>query len=185
MRKIILISLVLILLILISCYFLKFSQRSQKIIKLNLPKIMKLESSSFENNGFIPEKYTCDGQDISPPLTISDVPENAKSLVLIVDDPDAPMGTWDHWILWNIDPKTKEIKEGETPQGAVEGINSFKKYHYGGPCPPFGTHHYHFKLFALKEKLNLDPNTNKKELEKAMEGLILDEAELIGLYKRK
>jgi len=146
---------------------------------------MKIESPAFENNQPIPSKYTCDGEDVNPPLKISDVPEDAKSLVLIVDDPDAPLGTFTHWIVWNIDPKTSFIEENSIPDGAIVGVNDFGKNSYGGPCPPSGTHHYHFKLYALDTTLNLDKNSKKKDLEKAIENHILEKAEIIGIYKRK
>jgi len=152
---------------------------------LTTETIMKIESPAFENNQPIPSKYTCDGEDINPPLKISDVPENAKSLVLIVDDPDAPFGAFTHWIVWNIDPKTSFIEENSVPDGAIVGVNDFGKNSYGGPCPPSGTHHYHFKLYALDSTLNLDKNSKKKDLEKAMENHILEKAEIIGIYKRK
>jgi len=146
---------------------------------------MKIESLAFKHNEKIPSKYTCDAGDVSPPLQFSDVPKNAKSLVLIMDDPDAPMGTWDHWTVWNIDPTTRDIPEGSTPAGAVEGTQSWKQTGYGGPCPPSGTHRYFFKLFALDTRLNLPSSVNKAKLEAAMKGHVLDKAELIGLYSRK
>lgn len=147
-------------------------------------KNMKLTSPVFEDNKFIPSKYTCDGENINPPLKISEVPEGAKSLVLIVDDPDAPIGIWDHWILWDISPSISIIKENSIPKGSVQGENSFGKKPYGGPCPPGGTHRYFFKLYALDKILELSDRTTKKELEKEMKNHILDKTELIGLYKR-
>jgi hypothetical protein len=113
---------------------------------------------------------------------IEDIPENTKRLALIVDDPDAPAGTWVHWVVFNI-PKTDVIEEGEVP--GKQGINDFGKLQYGGPCPPSGTHRYFFKLYALDEKLDLKEGCHKKDLLKAMEGHIIEEAELIGLYQRK
>lgn len=145
---------------------------------------MKLSSSVFENNQLIPAKYTCDGEDINPPLQISEVPEGTKSLALIIDDPDAPMGTWDHWIVWNINPSVSFIKENSVPEGGVQGMNDFGKQPYGGPCPPSGTHRYFFKLYALDKELELDSSSKKEVLERAMEGHILDKAELVGLYKK-
>ena len=145
---------------------------------------MKLSSPVFENNQSIPAKYTCDGEDINPPLQISEVPEGTKSLVLFVDDPDAPMGTWDHWIVWNINPSVSFIEENSVPEGGVQGMNDFGKQPYGGPCPPSGTHRYFFKFYALDNELELDSSSKKEALERAMEGHILDKAELIGLYKR-
>lgn len=146
---------------------------------------MKLESPAFEHNQKIPSKYTCDGKNINPPLKIESVPEATKSLVLIMDDPDAPRGTWVHWTLWNISPDTKEIPENSVPAGAVQGQTSFGKPGYGGPCPPSGTHRYFFKLYALDATLELSPQADRATLETAMEGRILDKAELIGLYSRR
>lgn len=146
---------------------------------------MKLTSPAFGNNLPIPSKYTCDGEDINPPLEISEVPEGTQSLVLIMDDPDAPVGIWDHWVVWNINPSIISIEENSVPEGAVQGMNSFGKQPYGGPCPPSGTHHYHFKLYALDTKLELDPSSKKEDVEKAMEDHILEQAELVGLYQRQ
>lgn len=146
---------------------------------------MKIKSSAFVNNDNIPSKYTCDGEDINPPLQFSNVPEKAKSLVLIVDDPDAPMGTWDHWTVWNIDPEITEIAENSVPQGAIEGMQSWKRTGYGGPCPPSGTHRYFFKLYALDTKLDLNSHTHKEKVVKVMKDHVLAKTELIGLYSRK
>lgn len=146
---------------------------------------MRLESPAFAHNQPIPTKYTCDGEDVSPPLKIFDVPANAKSLALIMDDPDAPRGTWLHWTVWNIPPDTQEIAENSVPQGAVEGMTDFGRPGYGGPCPPSGTHRYFFKLYALDTMLNLPPGAKLSELEAAMSGHILAQAELIGLYSRQ
>ena len=145
---------------------------------------LKLSSTAFQSNGFIPSKYTCDGRDVNPPLVIENVPPGTKSLALIVDDPDAPMGTWVHWVSWNIDPDIKEIKENDTPIGAVAGINDFNKKSYGGPCPPSGTHRYFFKLYALDKALDLPSGANKAAVEKAMKGHVISETQIIGLYKR-
>jgi len=145
-------------------------------------KELKVKSPSFEHNGLIPRKYTCDGEDLNPPLKIEDVPEGTQSLALTVDDPDAPMGTWDHWVVWNIMP-ANEIKENTVP--GVEGVNDFRRHSYGGPCPPGGTHRYYFKVYALDTKLNLGANSRKKDLEKAMQEHVLAKGELIGRYSRK
>ena len=143
---------------------------------------MKLESPEFENNGFIPKKFTCDGEDVNPGLIIEDIPEGTKRLALIVEDPDAPMGTWVHWIVFNIHV-TDIIEENSVP--GTQGTNDFRKLEYGGPCPPSGTHRYFFKLYALDEKLhNIEEGCKKKELEEDMEGHILATAELVGLYER-
>jgi len=145
---------------------------------------MKLTSPAFQHNASMPSKYTCDGDNVSPPLEISDVPESATSLMLINDDPDAPAGTWTHWTVWNIYPKITKIDENSVPQNGIEGITSFGSPGYGGPCPPSGEHRYFFKLYALDTMLDLSSDADKAQLEKVMEGHILDEAELIGLYKR-
>lgn len=146
--------------------------------------IMKISSPAFENNKFIPIDYTCDGKGLNPPLIISEVPVKAESLVLIVDDPDAPGGTWVHWTVWNIDPKTTRIEENSVPIKTVEGTTSFGRAGYGGPCPPSGTHRYFFKLYSLDTKLNLPSETPKSGLLEAMANHILAEAELVGLYSR-
>jgi hypothetical protein len=116
---------------------------------------------------------------------IENAPLTAKSLALIVDDPDAPAGNWVHWVVWNIDPTTDEIRENTVPSGALQGINDFRKQDYGGPCPPSGTHRYFFKLYALDMMLSLGPKANKTELERAMKGHIVAQGELIGLYRRR
>lgn len=144
--------------------------------------IMKLTSPVFENNKSIPKKYTCEGEDINPPIAITDIPEGAKSLTLIVDDPDAPMGMWVHWVVYDI-PLVSEINENQIP--GTQGYNDFRRNDYGGPCPPSGTHRYFFKLYALDEKLGLKVGAKKAELEKAMEGHILAKAALVGLYKKE
>ena len=146
---------------------------------------VKITSPAFKQRERIPPKYTCDGMDVNPPLTIENVPLKAKSLALIVDDPDAPRGTWVHWVLWNVDPGTREVKEQSIPTGATQGVNDFGNRDYGGPCPPSGTHRYFFKLYALDTALTLGPDATKAALEVAMKGHILAEAEIIGLYERK
>ena len=146
---------------------------------------LKITCNSFAHNTEIPERYTCDGKDISPPLLIEAVPDGAKSLALIMDDPDAPVGIWVHWVLWSIPPQTREIKENSLPVGAVQGLNSWKRNSYGGPCPPSGTHRDFFKLYALDTILNLAPASTKADLERAMHGHILAQGELMGTYRRK
>ena len=147
-------------------------------------KGLQIVSPAFKHNEFIPEKYTCDGKDINPPLLIENIPSGTKSMALIVDDPDAPAGTWVHWVVWNISPDTKEMKESSVPEGAQQGVNDFRKHEYGGPCPPSGTHRYFFKLYALDTMLNLGSKAKKSDLEKAMKGHILEKTELIGRYRR-
>lgn len=146
---------------------------------------LSIESSAFPQNGMIPPKYTCDGPDVNPPLSIGNIPEKTKSLALIVDDPDAPRGTWVHWVIWNLGPGTKEIPENSVPQGALQGTNDFRKQTYGGPCPPSGIHRYFFKLYALDAALSLKAGATKAQLEEAMKGHILGQAELLGRYGRK
>lgn len=146
---------------------------------------MKIESTAFKDNKLIPPKYTCDGENINPPLVISDVPENTKSLVLVVDDPDAPMGTFVHWTVWNISPHIKEIPENSCPQNSVEGITDSGRSGYCGPCPPYGTHRYFFKLFALNTTLDLDTSVKAADIEKEIEENILVKTQLVGLYRRQ
>lgn len=144
-------------------------------------RLLKVTSSTFRDKEFIPAKYTCDGENISPPIHIENIPEEAKCLALIADDPDAPVGTWVHWVVWNI-PVTHNLKENEVH--GRQGINDFQMHKYGGPCPPSGTHCYYFKIYALNTLLDLQENTNKRQLETAMSGHIIAFGELAGLYKR-
>ncbi len=143
-------------------------------------------SSVFEHNHPIPQKYTCDGLNLSPPLLISDSPEGVQSFALIVDDPDAPGGAFVHWLVWNIPPLVRALEEGKAPDGALQGKNDFGETKWGGPCPPkgHGPHHYHFKLYALNQTLDLAPGAGKREVEQAMEGHILASAVLVGIYER-
>ena len=145
---------------------------------------MFIFSPEFKNNQEIPKKFTCDGQNVSPPLELNDIPENTKNLVLIVDDPDAPSGIWTHWTLWNIDPNTKEIEESSVPKDAVQGATSSGEIGYHGPCPPSGTHRYFFKLYALDQTLDLSETSGIDDLKKAMSDHVIEYAELIGLYSR-
>ena len=142
---------------------------------------MKILSPEFENNAFIPKKFTCQGEDISPALIIEDAPKETKSLALIVDDPDTAMGIWVHWVVFDI-PLIKRIEENSIP--GKQGRNDSGENNYGGPCPPSGTHRYFFKVYALDKMLNLSEGISKGELEKAMQGHILGQAELIGLYNK-
>ena len=145
---------------------------------------MKLLSNSFEENGMIPEVYTCKGINISPELHWVEFPPKTKSFCLIMDDPDAPAGNWVHWILINIASSTTAIVENSKPPEAIGGLNSWNKNNYGGPCPPSGTHRYFFKLFALDRMLDAKKNYSKKELLSTMQNHILAEAQLIGKYKK-
>ena len=151
---------------------------------------MEITSSAFDEGGMIPGKYTCEGVNISPPLKWSSVPDGTKAFAIICDDPDAPMGTWVHWVIYNIPAGIHELSEDvpatETlPNGAKQGRNDFRKTGYGGPCPPGGTHRYYFKVYALSEELNIKSGITKSELLKAMEGYILEEGHLMGRYKRQ
>jgi Raf kinase inhibitor-like YbhB/YbcL family protein len=152
---------------------------------------MQLTSTAFAEGGTIPSRYTCDGENVSPSLKWNGVPPGTKSLALIVDDPDAPVGTWVHWVVYDLPATKAELAEGlpksqYIPGGAKQGLNDFKHLGYGGPCPPQGkAHRYFFKLFALDRVIELRPGATKKELEAAMEGHKLSEGQLIGTYKRK
>ncbi|MBD3270491.1 YbhB/YbcL family Raf kinase inhibitor-like protein [Candidatus Peregrinibacteria bacterium] len=145
---------------------------------------MQITSPNFQHQQNIPRKFTCQGEDISPELNISDVPKNTASLALISDDPDAPNGDWVHWLIWNIAPETSSIAEGTDNSYATQGITSFGTSGYGGPCPPFGEHRYFFKLFALDKMLDIPPSSKKQDLIKAMQGYIIDEAVIMGKYKK-
>ena len=145
---------------------------------------IKITSSAFQEGGNIPSKSTCDGSDTSPPLQITGIPSEAKSLVLIADDPDAPGGLFTHWLVWNIPPQTNSIAEGSAPKG-VHGTNDFGKPDYKGPCPPPGTHRYSFKVFALDRELDLRGGAKRSQLDAAMKGHVIAQGELVGRYARK
>jgi Raf kinase inhibitor-like YbhB/YbcL family protein len=151
---------------------------------------MKLLSLAFSEGGMIPARYTCDDVNISPSLAWEGAPDNTKSFALIVDDPDAPAGIWVHWVLFNIPPHIHNLAENVLhdkvlPNGALQGMNDFRKIGFGGPCPPGGTHRYYFKLYALNMELKLAPGISKRDLVNAMSGHILAEAQLMGKYKRQ
>lgn len=146
---------------------------------------MQITSSAFQQGANIPSKFTCDGSDANPPLHFDGAPTEAKSLALIVDDPDAPSGLFTHWVLWNIDPKTAGVPESSVPSNAVQGTNDFGKTGYGGPCPPSGTHRYYFKIFALDRPLDLKPGAKRKDFDAAVHGHIVAQGELLGRYARK
>ncbi|MBN1974599.1 MAG: YbhB/YbcL family Raf kinase inhibitor-like protein [Sedimentisphaerales bacterium] len=151
---------------------------------------IQITSPAFRNEGMIPPKYTADGSNVSPPLKFGALPEETKSLALINDDPDAPAGTWVHWIMWNIKPDTAGLAENippdkTLPDGSKQGMTSFGRHGYGGPAPPGGTHRYYFKIYALDTQLNLHERADKQELLKAMEGHILAQGQLMGKYKRQ
>ena len=147
-------------------------------------KHLLILSTEFQNNSTIPTKYTCDGEDVNPPLDFLNVPEDTQSLTLIVEDPDAPGKTWVHWLVFNISPHVTHIVEDSIPSKGEEGVTDFGKAGYGGPCPPNGPHRYYFKLYALDQKLDLTEDVRKEEIEHAMLGHIIEKAELIGIYAR-
>jgi hypothetical protein len=155
------------------------------IFKMNATSSISITSSSFQAGGDIPAKFTCNGTNVSPELQIGSAPTEAKSLILIVDDPDAPRGLFTHWIVWNIDPKTTRVAENSTPAGGVQGTNDFGKQNYGGPCPPSGTHRYFFKIVALDGKLELKPGARRAELDAAIRGHVLAQGELMARYSHK
>jgi len=167
--------------------FFAFRATQDSPLPVNDPMSMAtvtLSSSVFEHEGSIPSKYTCDADDVSPSFEIGGVPEEAQSLVLIMDDPDAPVGTWDHWVVFNIPPETTSIPENTEPQG-VAGNNSWGRTGYGGPCPPDGEHRYFFKLYAIDAQLSLSEGATKTEVEQAMEGHVVAETQLMGRYTRE
>lgn len=150
---------------------------------------MELSSAAFRNGAPIPKQYTCDGPNISPPLQWSGIPESSKSLALLVDDPDAPRGNWVHWILFNIPANTAALPEnirktGTIPNGARQGVNDFREIGYGGPCPPGGKHRYFFRLYALDTALSTDPGATRAQFERAIQGHVVSEAQLMGTYQR-
>lgn len=151
---------------------------------------MILTSTAFKEAGMIPPKYTCDGADVSPPLTWGSVPEQTESIALVCDDPDAPMGTFVHWVLYDVPADATELPENvpndaTLPDGAAQGTSDFGRTGYGGPCPPGGTHRYFFKIYALDKKLGLAPGARKADLIEAMEGHVLAQGQLMGKYRRQ
>jgi Raf kinase inhibitor-like YbhB/YbcL family protein len=167
-----------------------FCQNSRHVLaQIEGEETMRLTSTIFEEGGMIPAKYSCDSMDVSPPLSWESIPDGTKSLALICDDPDAPVGTWVHWVLFNLPPHEKGLSENihaqsELPNGARQGINDFRKIGYGGPCPPSGMHRYFFKLYALDTIFDLEGDPTKADLEEAMHGHIIAECQLMGKYQR-
>ena len=164
---------------------LQLGYRPQNSLKTEPSSSLTISSPAFENDQIVPIRFTCNGRNVSPPLVISGVPEKAKSLVLIVDDPDAPFGVFTHWLLWNIPPGTKSIGEGNMPDGAVSGINSFGKPGYSGPCPASGLHRYFFTVIALDSIVGLNGQAKRSELEAAMRGHTISEAHFYGRYNAR
>ncbi len=181
--KLRLIQAILVLLILSACVKQQSTFENPNINKNKEETNMELSSPVFENEGFIPKEYTCQGQDISPELHIKEVPAGTKSLVLIMDDPDAPMGTFVHWLVWNISAGVKIIEKNANIKWP-QGKNDFGKIGYGGPCPPSGIHRYFFKMYALDATLDLNNGASKKELLDAMEGHIIAKATFMGKYSK-
>jgi len=145
---------------------------------------MRIKSPAFEENQPIPPMYACDGENYNPPLEFIDVPTNAQSLALIMDDPDAPTGTFTHWLVWNIPPLTAKIEENSVPERSEQGLNSGGNPGYMGPCPPSGAHRYYFKLYALNKKLSLTPNISKMELEREINQSLIEKTEFAGVYSK-
>jgi hypothetical protein len=150
---------------------------------------MRLQTNAFQAEEAIPREYSCDGKDVSPPLSWTEVPEGTRSFVLIADDPDAPGGTWVHWVYYDIPKALRELPKGveavdHPSPGGTQGVNDFGNLGYGGPCPPGGVHRYYFKLYALDETLNLKPGGSKKDALNEMEGHVLEETRLMGTFSR-
>lgn len=174
-----------VMLVFISCKKDKASAQSQK----GIPMTIQLTSTEFKQGGMIPRKFTCDGENISPELSWNNIPDSTKSLAIITEDPDAPMKTWIHWVIFNIPPSIHKLPEHvptlkKLESGALQGTNDFRNIGFGGPCPPSGTHRYFFKIYALDSMLSLKAGSTKPELEKAMKSHILAEGELMGRYTR-
>ena len=146
---------------------------------------MKITSPAFQEGGTIPEKFSKNGQNVNPELRIEGAPAEARSLALIVDDPDAPVGLFTHWLVWNVDPKTTEIAENSVPKGGLQGTNDFPGQRYDGPQPPSGTHRYYFKIFALDQTLDLKPGAKRRDVDAAVKGHVIGQGELMGRYSKK
>ena len=178
-------------LLLIVLYGCVKQEKPEKSKEEEVPNMaIKVTSPAFQEGGMIPSKYTADGQDISPPLEWTGVPDGTKSIALISDDPDAPVGTWVHWVMWNIPPEASGLPENvppdrNLPDGSKQGITDFRRPGYGGPAPPSGTHRYYFKIYALDMKLDLPDSSTKADLLNAMKGRILAEGQLMGKYQRQ
>jgi Raf kinase inhibitor-like YbhB/YbcL family protein len=168
--------------------------QSTEVAKESSMSVFTIGSPAFHHNEPIPARFTCSGEDVSPMIGWSGAPKEAKTFALICDDPDAPSGTWVHWVIYNIPASATQLPEGLSKTDVVsaagnakQGVNDFRKVGYGGPCPPqgHGVHHYHFKLYALDKELNLRPGATKRQLEDAMRGHVVAQAELIGTFERR
>ena len=178
--------LIIIIIILLFSGFIYLSNKKPAELKIiNYKNMIKITSTAFVQGGMIPQKYTCDGQNINPDISIEDVPESAKSLILIVDDPDSPRGIFTHWILYNIEPKTTKIQENSVPDGAINGINDFGTEKYGGPCPGSGIDRYFFTVMALDTILKIPNETGRKEIDKITGNHIIGQGQLMGKYEKK
>ncbi len=183
-------KLVILLLVPVALCYCKQEKQVQEQAEKGEAMDIKVTSPAFEQGGMIPAKYTCDGDNVSPPLKWAPVPDGTESIALISDDPDAPMGTWVHWVMYNTPAGATELAENVPPDkvlpnGARQGITDFRRIGYGGPCPPSGTHRYFFKIYALDAQLDLQAGASKDNLLKAMQGHILAQGQLMGRYKRK
>ena len=183
---------VLILAILVLFFVFMFSKQNQSTVN-NEPNSrsstnknggLEITSPAFRNNQSIPARYTCNGRDIHPPLSFAKIPPNTRILVLMAEDPDAPSKPFTHWLAWNLIPNIKLLEEGRLPDGSLEGQNDFGLIGYNGPCPATGTHHYHFKVYALDIPLVLNAGISKEQLDAAIAGHVIEEATLIGTYKK-
>lgn len=186
MKSALIIPLVLITLIIIAITVF-LTLRSPHSIEQGIKpadNMLKITSPAFTQDSVIPQKYTCKGENVNPPILIEGVPENAKSLVLIVDDPDAPGGTFTHWILLNINPKTTEIKENSVPSGATSGINDFRNVEYQGPCPPSGTHRYFFTVYALDTTFAFTEVPDRQATDKLIENHIITQGQLMAKFSK-
>lgn len=174
----------------LQCQSKTAKNKEEKTVQKRKETVMVLESSAFKEGGMIPSRYTCDGANVSPALHWKNAPQGVRSFALIADDPDAPMGTWVHWVIYNIPDSVTALPEAVPPvtrldNGALQGKNDFRKIGYGGPCPPGGVHRYFFKLYALDAPLSLSAGATKAEVLRAMEGHILAQAQLMGRYQRR
>lgn len=169
------------ILILVSLMLIAGCSQQEEVVNMGG---MNISSPSFSDGGRVPDRYACKGENVSPRIDLQGIPDNAKSLAIIVDDPDAPLKIWVHWIAWNITP-ISTIPEAELPQGSVEGVNDFGIHQYSGPCPPPGSvHRYFFKVYALDTMLDIGEDSEKADLEKAMKGHVLAQATLVGTFSR-
>jgi hypothetical protein len=182
MKRALLFFILIILIILSLAVFLKYDRVEEQQLINNI--FMDLTSDFFEDGEALSQQFTCDGENVNPPLSISGVPEETETLAIIVTDPDAPAGIWSHWIVFNISPDTDELDENSVPTGASQGVNDFGNMGWGGPCPSEGEHHYVFTLYALDSDLDLPEGADREAVIAAMEGHILEQAELTGVYSR-